>query len=76
MSVEAKTLIVRDPLSLDDVMGLRSWARTASTQGIMDDHEVNRWEVLYDETVAEGKFLWSVTFFMTSGRKPAVQHGA
>jgi hypothetical protein len=30
-----------------------------------------RWEDLYDETVAQGKFLWSVTFFITSGRKPA-----
>ncbi|HEY3064888.1 MAG TPA: methyltransferase domain-containing protein [Methylomirabilota bacterium] len=74
-SVDAKTLIVRDPLSLDGVMGLRSWARAALAQGIMNRDEVNRWETLYDETVAQGKFLWSVTFFITSGQKPAVQHG-
>jgi hypothetical protein len=42
----------------------------------MTDDEVHRWEILYDETVARGKFLWSVDFFITSGRKPAVQHGA
>jgi SAM-dependent methyltransferase len=71
VSVETKTLTVRDPLSLDGVLGLRSWARAASGQGIMDDDEVKRWEDLYDETVAQGKFLWSVTFFITSGRKPA-----
>ena len=53
-------------------MGLRSWARAASAQGIINDDEVNRWESLYDETVAEGRFLWSVTFFVTSGRKPVV----
>jgi SAM-dependent methyltransferase len=76
VSVEAKTLIVRDPLSLDGVLGLRSWARAASAEGIMTDDDVTRWEILYDETVAQGKFLWSVTFFITSGRKPAAQHGA
>lgn len=76
VSVEAKTLIVRDPRSLDDVMGLRSWARAARVHGTINDEEVNRWETLYDETVAQGKFLWSVTFFITSGRKPTVQHGA
>ena len=39
---------------------------------IMNDDEVNRGETLYDETVAHGKFLWSVTFFITSGQKPGV----
>jgi ubiquinone/menaquinone biosynthesis C-methylase UbiE len=76
VSIETRTLIVRDPLSLDEVLGLRSWARAASTQGIMNDNEVKRWEILYDETVAHGQFLWSVTFFITSGRRPAAQHGA
>jgi hypothetical protein len=36
----------------------------ASARGILTDDEVMRWEVLYDETVAQGKFLWSVTFFI------------
>jgi hypothetical protein len=76
VSVEAKTLIVRDPRSLDGVMGLRSWARAARVHGTINDEEMNRWETLYDQTVAQGKFLWSVTFFITSGRKPTVQHGA
>jgi len=72
VSVEEKRLIVRDPTSVDNVMGLRSWARTASDRGIMNDDEVARWETLYDQVVAEGEFLWSVSFFITSGRKPAV----
>jgi len=72
VSVEEKRLIVRDPTSVDNVMGLRSWARTASDRGIMNGDEVARWEMLYDQVVAEGEFLWSVSFFITSGRKPAV----
>jgi ubiquinone/menaquinone biosynthesis C-methylase UbiE len=68
-SAEKKDLVVRDPTSVDNVMGLRSWARTAQTQGAMDDDEVRRWESLYDDVVASGRFRWSVSFFLTSGRK-------
>jgi hypothetical protein len=28
-------------------------------------------KTLYDEAVAAGRFVWSVKFFITSGRKPA-----
>jgi len=73
VSVEEKALIVRDPTSIENVLGLRSWARTALVRGLMSDAEVNRWETLYDEVVAGGRFLWSVSFFITSGRKPALQ---
>jgi len=73
VSVEEKALTVQDPGSIDNVMGLRSWARTALAHGIMNDAEVQRWETLYDEVVAEGSFLWSVSFFITSGRKPGVE---
>ena len=41
----------------------------------MNDAEVARGETLYDQVVARGEFLWSVSFFITSGRKPAVQQG-
>jgi ubiquinone/menaquinone biosynthesis C-methylase UbiE len=68
--VEEKQLTVRDPASLDNVLGLRSWARTALERGLMSDAEVHRWETLYDECVTEGRFLWSVSFFITRGRKP------
>ncbi len=40
---------------------------------MMNHAEVERWESLYDQVVAEGKFLWSVSFFITSGRKPGVR---
>jgi len=68
-SAEKKDLVVRDPTSVDNVLGLRSWARTAQTQGAMEDDEVRRWESLYDDVVASSRFRWSVSFFLTSGRK-------
>jgi hypothetical protein len=71
VAVEEKVLIVRDPTSVDNVMGLRTWARAALARGLMSDAEVLRWENSYDEGVAEGRFRWSVSFFITSGRKPA-----
>ena len=71
VSVEERRLVVRDPGAVDNVMGLRSWARTAGERGLMDEADVRRWEALYDEVVAAGRFEWSVSFFITSGRKPA-----
>ena len=70
MAVEERTLVVRDPTSVDNVLGLRSWARAALAQGRMSDAEVQRFETSYDEVVAEGRFRWSVSFFITSARKP------
>jgi ubiquinone/menaquinone biosynthesis C-methylase UbiE len=71
--VEERALIVRHPTSVDNVMGLRSWARTALGRGMMSDADVDRWESLYDDVVAAGRFRWSVSFFITSGHKPVVQ---
>ncbi len=73
VSSEVRTLAVCDPHSVDNVMGLRSWARSALDQGLMRADEVLRWEAMYDEVVAQERFRWSVSFFITRGRKPAVQ---
>ena len=70
VEIEARTLIVRDPGAVDNVMGLRTWAGTASEEGFLDRSEVARWERLYDETVRAGNFLYAVTFCITSGTKP------
>jgi len=71
VSVEERTLIVRDPTAVDNVMGLRSWARAAQKGGSINEVEAQRFETSYDEVVARGSFRWSVSFFITSGRKPA-----
>ncbi len=67
---ESLTLTVRDPTAVDNVMGLRSWARSAMQEGLMDTDEIERWESLYDRLVAESGFFWSVEFFLTVGQKP------
>jgi len=71
VAVEERRLVATDPESLDHVLGLRSWARTALGRGLMSEADVQRWETLYDDVVAAGRFRWAVSFFITSGRKPA-----
>jgi len=68
--VEAMTLIVRDPTAVDNVMGLRTWARSAQKIGYVSEEDATRWEVLFDGTVAAGRFMYAVTFFLTVGAKP------
>jgi len=69
IAVERHTLVARDPSSLDNVLGLRSWARAAAKRELLTSAEAAAWEALYDQVVAEGAFRWSVTFFITSGCK-------
>jgi SAM-dependent methyltransferase len=70
--VEERRLVVRDPSSVDHVLGLRSWARAAAARKWMDEAEVCRWEACYDALVASRGFEWSVSFFLTSGRRRAL----
>jgi hypothetical protein len=72
VEVGLEDVSVEERTSIDDVMGLRSWARTASDRSMMSEDDVARWEMLYGQVVAEGEFLWSVSFFITSGRKQVV----
>ena len=65
------TLVVRDPTAVDNVMGLRTWARSAQKIGYVSEEDVIRWEALFDGTVTAGRFMYAVTFFLTAGAKPA-----
>jgi SAM-dependent methyltransferase len=67
VSVETARLRVTDPTAVDNVMGLRTWARSASELGHMAEEDAMRWEQLFDETVGDGTFEWSVDFFITIG---------
>ena len=67
--VEARTLIVRDPAAVDNVMGLRTWADAAHARGLLSADEAARWPALLDEAIAAGRFLYAVTFFLTRGVK-------
>ncbi|MFC1475637.1 methyltransferase domain-containing protein [Candidatus Zixiibacteriota bacterium] len=70
VQVESMTRIINDPAAADNVMGLRTWARSAMSLDWFTEDEVLRWEELYDEVVAAQRFMWSVTFFITTGIKP------
>jgi SAM-dependent methyltransferase len=68
--VEERRLIVRDATAVDNVLGLRTWAGSAQPYGYLTKSEVATWERLFDDVVAAGRFLWSVTFFLTAGTRP------
>jgi hypothetical protein len=67
---EEAPVVVRDPTALDNVMGLRDWARFACERGLVDGHEVEAWERALDEAAAAGCFRYSFSIFITAGRRP------
>src|ERR1700731_2925987 len=42
VQVDAVTLTVRDPGAIDNVMGLRTWARTAAANGFLSTEDADR----------------------------------
>jgi SAM-dependent methyltransferase len=69
VSVEAMPVVLRDATALDNAMGLRSWASTASERGHLDVVHVAEWERMIDDAVSEGRFLYSFSIFVTAGSK-------
>jgi SAM-dependent methyltransferase len=69
VSVEAVTVVLRDPAALDNAMGLRTWAATASERGHLEREDVHAWEQAIDDAIAEGRFLYSFAIFVTAGSK-------
>lgn len=70
VTVEAATIVLRDPTALDNAMGLRSWAETARERGLVSADDARGWERQLDEAIAGGHFLYSFTIFLTAGTKP------
>lgn len=68
---EGMTLVVRDPSAVENVMGLRTWAGSAHAHGLLSAEDANRWPRALDEAIAAGRFLYAVTFFLTSGGRVA-----
>ncbi|MEV0427995.1 methyltransferase domain-containing protein [Micromonospora sp. NPDC050495] len=66
ITVEPRTLVVRDPTAVDNVLGLRSWAATAAQRGALDPAEARAFEDQFDEAVAAHRFTYAVTFFLTA----------
>lgn len=66
ITVEPRTLVVRDPTAVDNVLGLRSWADTAARRGALEPAEARAFEEQFDEAVAARRFTYAVTFFLTA----------
>ncbi|WP_234315391.1 methyltransferase domain-containing protein [Streptomyces globisporus] len=71
VTVEARTLVVRDPSAADDVMGLRTWAHTAAARGCLDPLDADRFVAQFDDAVRPGRFTYTVTLFLTVGTLPS-----
>jgi SAM-dependent methyltransferase len=69
VAVEAMTLIVRDPVAVDHVLGLRSWAAHGRERGSVSKEDARAWPEVFDEAVGSGRFLYALTFFLTFGRR-------
>ena len=64
---EAAALVLTDPR---DAFGFRTWPKLMQAAGLLTVDELARWDAAIDTAVANGDFLYSVTFFITSGTKP------
>ena len=67
VAIEGTTLVLTDP---DDAFGFPTWARAMHDRGLVDLHEVERFEADVRASADAGNFLYAVTFFITSGRTP------
>lgn len=71
VSVEAVPVVLRDPTALDNAMGLRDWAGIARDRGgLASDEDVTAWTRALDDAVAEGRFLYAFSVFLTAGVRP------
>jgi hypothetical protein len=70
VSVEPMTMVLRDHTAHDNVMGLRSWARSAFERDYLNERDADRWEQMFDDIVERRRFMYAVTFYLTAGRKP------
>jgi SAM-dependent methyltransferase len=70
ITVEARTLVVRDATAVDHVLGLRTWAATAAQRGALDPADAEAFVDQFDEAVATQRFTYAVTFFLTAATVP------
>jgi SAM-dependent methyltransferase len=66
ITVEAHTLLIRDPTAVDNVLGLRTWATTATEHGLLTAADAHAFQTQFDHAVATGRFTYAVTFFLTA----------
>lgn len=69
VTIEAYTLVVRDASSVDNVMGIRDWASFAHDAGFITADEAAAWPLMIDDAAKHGRFLYAVTYFLTTGER-------
>ncbi|MEV5508018.1 methyltransferase domain-containing protein [Streptomyces orinoci] len=65
--VEARTLVIRDAREVGGAMGIRDWAEVYARRGYLSRPEADRFNALLGEAIESGRFLFAVTYFLTSG---------
>ncbi|GAA0381022.1 methyltransferase domain-containing protein [Streptomyces blastmyceticus] len=70
VEVEPRTLVVRDQRTVDGTMGIRDWAGAFADRGHLDRSEAQRFDALVDDAIRGGRFLYAVTYFLTSATLP------
>jgi ubiquinone/menaquinone biosynthesis C-methylase UbiE len=70
VAVEARTIVVRRPGDVDNVLGLRGWAHHAVSRGHLPASEAERFVRQFDRAAAAGRLTYALTFLLTSGRAP------
>ena len=73
--LEAVPIVLRDPSSLDNAMGLRTWAATAHDRGLLDEKDVLAWERQLDEAIRNERFVYAFSIFIAAGTKPETGYG-
>ncbi|GHF73199.1 hypothetical protein GCM10010218_63010 [Streptomyces mashuensis] len=74
--VEARTLLVRDRTTADAMTGVRDWAGAFADRGQLRREEARRFDALVDAALREDRFLYAVTYFLTSATLPALNGAA
>lgn len=69
VALEQVPIVLRDPRSLDNAMGLRTWAATAHERGLLAKEDVAAWERQLDDAIAQGRFVYAYAIFITAGTK-------
>jgi ubiquinone/menaquinone biosynthesis C-methylase UbiE len=70
IEVEARTVVVRRPNAIDNVLTLRGWAHHAVGRGHLPTSEAERFIRQFDRSVRDGKLTYVLTFLLTSASKP------
>lgn len=74
VQVEARTLVVWDRHTVVHTMGIRDWAGAFADGGYLERSEAGLFDALLEEALHSGRFLYAVTYFLTSATVPASLH--